>query len=48
MRVGPYFFGAVRGATGSFSLALLVGGISLMVGSLVAVPIRGNKRQPKR
>jgi MFS family permease len=46
--VGPYFFGAVRSATGSFSLALLVGGISLIVGSLIAVPIRGNKRQPKR
>jgi MFS family permease len=38
--VGPYFFGAVRDATGSFNLALTVGGISLILGSLVAIPIR--------
>jgi MFS family permease len=38
--VGPYFFGAVRDATGSFSLALTVAGVSLIVGSLVAIPIR--------
>jgi MFS family permease len=38
--VGPYFFGAVRDATGSFTLALTVGGISLILGSLVAIPIR--------
>ena len=38
--VGPYFFGAVRDATGSFTLALTVGGLSLIVGSLIAVPIR--------
>jgi len=41
--VGPYFFGWVRTATGSFSLALTVGGISLILGSLVAVPIRGRR-----
>lgn len=38
--VGPYFFGYVRGATGSFTLALTAGGISLILGSLVAIPIR--------
>ncbi len=41
--VGPYFFGAVRTATGSFSLALLVGGVSLILGSLIAMPI-GSRR----
>jgi nitrate/nitrite transporter NarK len=41
--VGPYFFGAVREWTGSFTLALTVGGISLIVGSLIAVPIRSAK-----
>lgn len=43
--VGPYFFGTVRDATGSFSLALTVAGISLILGSLVAVPIRTGKRR---
>jgi len=38
--VGPYFFGYVRTLTGSFSLALTVGGISLIVASLVAIPLR--------
>jgi cyanate permease len=38
--VGPYFFGYVRTATGSFTLALTVGGLSLIVASLVAIPIR--------
>jgi sugar phosphate permease len=38
--VGPYFFGFVRESTGSFTLALTVGGIALIVGSLVAMPIR--------
>jgi sugar phosphate permease len=38
--VGPYFFGYLRSLTGSFSLALLLGGVSLVVGSLIAVPIR--------
>jgi MFS family permease len=41
--VGPYFFGYLRTATGSFSLALLLGGVALIVGSLIAVPIRGAK-----
>ena len=43
--VGPVFFGAVRDWTGSFTLALSVGGISLIVGSLVAVPIRASTRR---
>jgi hypothetical protein len=34
------FFSAVRDWTGSFTLALSVGGVSLIVGSLLAVPIR--------
>jgi sugar phosphate permease len=38
--LGPYFFGTVRDLTGSFTLALTVGGLSLIVGSLIAVPIR--------
>lgn len=38
--VGPYFFGYIRTITGTFSLALLVGGLSLVAGSLIAVPIR--------
>jgi cyanate permease len=41
--VGPYFFGAVRDSTGSFTLALTVAGISLILGSLVAVPIRSRR-----
>jgi sugar phosphate permease len=41
--VGPMFFGAVRDWTGSFTLALSVGGISLIVGSLLAVPIRSRR-----
>ena len=42
--VGPVFFGAVRTATGSFTLALTVAGCSLILGSLVAVPIRARGR----
>ena len=38
--VGPYFFGYLRQVTGNFSTALLRGGISLVIGSLIAVPIR--------
>ncbi len=36
---GPWFFGVVRDTTGSFTLALTVAGVSLIVGSLVAIPI---------
>jgi sugar phosphate permease len=38
--VGPYFFGVLRTATGSFSLALMLGGVSLIIGALIAAPIR--------
>lgn len=38
--VGPYFFGYLRQVTGNFSTALLLGGVSLVIGSLIAVPIR--------
>jgi sugar phosphate permease len=38
--VGPYFFGFVKEWTGSFALALTVDGLSLILGSLLAVPIR--------
>ena len=44
--VGPYFFGSVREWTGSFTLALTVGGISLIIGSLIAMPIRQRKATP--
>jgi sugar phosphate permease len=44
--VGPYFFGSVREWTGSFTLALTVGGISLIVGSLIAMPIRQRRNPP--
>jgi len=42
--VGPWFFGRVRDLTGSFTLALTVGGISLILGSLLVVPIRQRRR----
>ena len=38
--VGPYFFGFVRESTGSFALALTAAGVALVLGSLVAMPIR--------
>ncbi|MFI4999789.1 MAG: MFS transporter [Reyranellales bacterium] len=42
--VGPYFFGLAREWTGSFTLALTAGGISLIIGSLLAVPIRQRRK----
>ncbi|HTR87408.1 MAG TPA: MFS transporter [Reyranella sp.] len=42
--VGPWFFGRAKEMTGSFTLALTVGGISLIVGSLLAVPIRQRQK----
>jgi MFS family permease len=42
--VGPYFFGVIRTATGNFSLALGVAGASLILSSIVALPIRGARR----
>lgn len=46
--VGPYFFGFVRESTGSFTLALTAAGVALILGSLVAMPIRqrGNAAVP--
>lgn len=41
--VGPWFFGVVKTQTGSFSLALTVAGVSLILSSLVALPIRPRK-----
>jgi len=41
--VGPYFFGFIRDWTGSFALALTAAGISLVLGSLIATPIRQRK-----
>jgi len=38
--VGPYFFGVVKTQTGSFSVALVVAGVSLLLSALVAMPIR--------
>ncbi len=37
---GPSFFGYVRDATGSFSMALLVGGLSLLVAAAIAAPLQ--------
>jgi MFS family permease len=42
--VGPYFFGLARSTTGSFALALTAAGVSLILGSLVAVAIPTNPR----
>jgi nitrate/nitrite transporter NarK len=46
--VGPYFFGFVRQSTGSFTLALTAAGIALVLGSLVAMPIRARKNGQER
>jgi predicted MFS family arabinose efflux permease len=43
--VGPYFFGVVKQHTGSFSMALAVGGLSLLLSALVAIPIP-TRRKP--
>jgi MFS family permease len=42
--VGPTFFGYVRTMTGSFSLALTIAGVSLMLSSLIALPLRPRDR----
>lgn len=41
---GPLMFGYFRGLTGSFSLALALAGISLVLSALVALPIQGRRR----
>ncbi|HVX76477.1 MAG TPA: MFS transporter [Bradyrhizobium sp.] len=38
--VGPYFFGLVKTQTGSFSLALAAGGVSLLLGAAIAMLVR--------
>ena len=43
--VGPVVFGYVRDTTGSFNIALTVGGLSLIVASLVALLIRSPARR---
>jgi sugar phosphate permease len=45
--VGPYFFGFVKDHTGSFTMALTAGGISLIIGSLIAAPIRHRRSKPQ-
>jgi MFS family permease len=45
--VGPYFFGVVKTQTGNFSLALAAAGVSLLLSSLIAMPI-GIKRPASR
>ena len=42
--VGPYFFGVVKTHTGSFSLALAAGGVSLLLSALLATQIRTTPR----
>jgi MFS family permease len=42
--VGPIYFGYVREVTGSFSSALMVAGLSLMLSSLIALPLRPRRR----
>jgi len=44
--IGPYFFGVVKTQTGSFSMALAVGGVSLLLSALVVIPIRIRRSGP--
>jgi len=44
--VGPYFFGVVKTQTGSFSLALAIAGVSLLLSALVATPIGTRRPAP--
>jgi MFS family permease len=44
--VGPYFFGVVKTHTGSFSLALEAGGVSLLLSALIAMLIRTRRPTP--
>jgi sugar phosphate permease len=46
--VGPWFFGRARELTGSFDLALTVGGISLILGTLLVLPIRQQNRDLRK
>jgi MFS family permease len=40
--VGPWFFGFIRDHTGSFTVALTVAGMSMIMASLVALPLSPN------
>lgn len=42
---GLYFFGAVKTYTGHFTLALAAGGVSLILGAMIAIPIRTGAKQ---
>ncbi len=42
--VGPYFFGALRTEFGDFKLALAAAGVSLILSSLAALPIRAARK----
>ena len=42
--VGPYFFGALRAEFGDFTWALTAAGVSLVLSSLAALPIRAAQR----
>ncbi len=44
--VGPYFFGVVKTHTGSFSLALAAGGVSLLISALIATRIKTARPAP--
>ncbi len=46
--VGPWFFGVAKQWTGSFTLALTAGGISLILGSLLVIPIRAAIKKASR
>ena len=37
---GPFVFGAIRSATGSFQFALVVAGVSLVLSALVLLALR--------
>lgn len=41
--VGPYFFGVLRAEFGDFTLALAAAGVSLILSSIAALPIRGSR-----
>jgi len=45
--VGPYFFGVLRTEFGDFKLALAAAGVSLILSSLAALPIRAARRAPR-
>jgi sugar phosphate permease len=43
--IGPWFFGVAKVHTGSFSLALVAGGVSLLLSAMVAMLIRPQSKQ---